>query len=177
MLPHEQRYKGFHFTLITVASAVIAKRARTTSIFRWDMIAIVSLSLATTTGLPVACIDFVFVDQQQVLKLAFLSKRGPNTERIAKRYGLRWSVLNELPGWTPHGSAPFDPMHNLYSGMFLFSESAHDTYSCTSGIVKSLWGDVIEDGFLLSHEQKSEFKEFMDGLEWPSQAGRLPVSI
>ena len=42
--------------------------------------------------------------------------------------------------------------------------------------MKSLWSDVIEDGHLLSVEQTQAFEEFMEGLQWPSQIGRLPVN-
>ncbi|CUA70797.1 U3 small nucleolar RNA-associated protein 6 homolog [Rhizoctonia solani] len=102
--------------------------------------------------------NFVYLDEDDILSL---SKQATESQaarnRIAKEYGIRWSVLNELPGWKPHASAPFDPMHCLYLG-----------------IVNRLWCDVIEDGYLLSTSQKAVFESFLLDLRWPSQIGRLP---
>ncbi|KDN50878.1 hypothetical protein RSAG8_00505, partial [Rhizoctonia solani AG-8 WAC10335] len=102
--------------------------------------------------------DFAYSDEWDILRLskeATTSQAARN--RIAKDYGIRWSVFNELPGWMPHGSAPFDPMHCLYLG-----------------IVNRLWCDVIEDGYLLNTRQKELFESFLGDLTWPSQIGRLP---
>lgn len=35
---------------------------------------------------------------------------------FASSHGIRWSAMNELPGWMPFDSAPLDLMHNLYLG-------------------------------------------------------------
>ncbi|KAG8732355.1 hypothetical protein FRC12_019304 [Ceratobasidium sp. 428] len=105
--------------------------------------------------------EFVYHDEWHILQLAKQATRGQAARnRIAKDHGIHWSVLNELPGWMPHASAPFDPMHCLYLG-----------------IVNSLWCNVIEDGYLLSTQQKSRFADFLSGLQWPSQIGRLPVCV
>ncbi|KAF8597814.1 hypothetical protein BDV93DRAFT_595840 [Ceratobasidium sp. AG-I] len=102
--------------------------------------------------------DFAFLDEFDILAI---SKRATEStqarDQIAADYGIRWSAFNDLPGWMPHGSAPFDPMHGLYLGL-----------------VNNFWGDVIEDGHMLSNEQKLQFEGFLAGLEWPSQIGRLP---
>lgn len=44
-----------------------------------------------------------------------------------------------------------------------------------TGIVNRLWCDVIEEGYLLSTQQKAVFEAFLLDLRWPSQIGRLPV--
>ncbi|KDN33733.1 hypothetical protein RSAG8_13176, partial [Rhizoctonia solani AG-8 WAC10335] len=102
--------------------------------------------------------DFTYLDEWHIIAL---SKQATESQaarnRIAKEHGIRWSAFNELPGWMPHASAPFDPMHCLYLG-----------------IVNRLWCDVIEDGYLLSTQQKAIFEAFLTSLRWPSQIGRLP---
>ena len=70
-------------------------------------------------------IDFVRLDQPEILQLAWRSNASQAAaKQISKVHGIRWSVLNELPGWTPHGSAPFDPMHNLYLGKLFLNHSS-----------------------------------------------------
>ncbi|KAF8670362.1 hypothetical protein RHS04_08618 [Rhizoctonia solani] len=103
---------------------------------------------------------FIYSDEWDILRLSKESKTNQEArKRIAKDYGIRWSVFNELPGWMPHSSAPFNPMHCLYLG-----------------IVNRLWIDVIEDGYLLNSRQEETFESFLSSLVWPSQIGRLPVS-
>lgn len=101
---------------------------------------------------------FEFSDEFDILAIAKRATASPEARKqIARDYGIRWSALNELPGWLPHASAPFDPMHCLYLG-----------------IVHSFWGDVIEDGHMLSSQQATLFEDFLGSLQWPSQIGRLP---
>lgn len=54
----------------------------------------------------------------EALQLAFDIRGADRDERneFAANNGVRWSALNELPGWLTYSSAPLDLMHNLYLG-------------------------------------------------------------
>jgi hypothetical protein len=61
--------------------------------------------------------DFIYSDKWDILQLSKESTTSAAARNcIAKDYGIQWSAFIELPGWMPHGLAPFDPMHCLYLG-------------------------------------------------------------
>jgi hypothetical protein len=65
-------------------------------------------------------LDFELRDDWDALQLSY-DIRGANAkdrQEFATEHGVRWSAMNELPGWLTYSSAPLDLMHNLYLGMF-----------------------------------------------------------
>ncbi|EIW73972.1 hypothetical protein CONPUDRAFT_160538 [Coniophora puteana RWD-64-598 SS2] len=75
-------------------------------------------------------------------------------------HGVRYSVLNDLPGWMPSASSPVDYMHNFYLG-----------------IVKRIYYDVINHGYLLDSARTSLYKDTINSIIWPSSIGRLPKNL
>ncbi len=63
--------------------------------------------------------DFDYRSEGRYLKYAFRArfKDQASREEISDRRGIRWSILNLLPGWFPASNGPPDKMHASYLGM------------------------------------------------------------
>lgn len=61
-------------------------------------------------------VGFEMRSDWEALQSAFDIRNADTDERNehAADHGIRWSALNELPGWMTYSSAPPDLMHNLY---------------------------------------------------------------
>jgi hypothetical protein len=67
-------------------------------------------------------LGFAMRDDWNAIQLAYDIRGADVKERnkFAASHGIRWSAMNELPGWMTYSSAPLDLMHNLYLGAPLF---------------------------------------------------------
>ncbi|KDN35234.1 hypothetical protein RSAG8_11765, partial [Rhizoctonia solani AG-8 WAC10335] len=119
------------------------------------------VDINTEKGYDIA--NLILTDEGLLLRKAYESKCARTKSArnlIHKEYGIRWSALNELPDWRPYGSAPVDPMHNLFLGL-----------------VSHCWNDVLITGLYFSAAQKRQFDQFLHNFEWPSGIGRLPNNL
>ena len=59
-----------------------------------------------------------------MLKHAFSSKdvSERREEAILRDYGMRWSIMNVLPGWLPASQTVLDFMHNMFLGTCLICD-------------------------------------------------------
>lgn len=67
--------------------------------------------------------DFHMRDDWKLLEHAHRSKLSTTKaarKSILDEHGVRYSVLNELPGWLPMRRSPIDFMHNFYGISFCF---------------------------------------------------------
>jgi hypothetical protein len=66
-------------------------------------------------------LGFVMRDDWQAIQLSYDVRGADIKERdnFAASHGIRWSAMNELPGWMTYSSAPLDLMHNFYLGQRL----------------------------------------------------------
>ncbi|KIJ59512.1 hypothetical protein HYDPIDRAFT_100577 [Hydnomerulius pinastri MD-312] len=78
---------------------------------------------------------------------------------ILDTHGVRYSILNELPGWLPRRRSPIDFMHNFYA------------------LVKRFLFDVITDGHLLDSAGWTLFQDTINSIIWPTGIGRLPKNL
>ncbi|KAG1751405.1 uncharacterized protein EDB91DRAFT_1234802 [Suillus paluster] len=85
--------------------------------------------------------------------------------RILDAMGVRYSCLDELPGWTPVQRSVVDFMHNFY-GQLLTTQ--------WQGIEHSFHSDIIVAGYLLGAAGWRVFQDTINGIIWPSGIGRLP---
>ncbi|KAF8595852.1 hypothetical protein BDV93DRAFT_456040 [Ceratobasidium sp. AG-I] len=107
--------------------------------------------------------SFVMRDNWEAIQLSYdIRETVSQHERdeFASAHGIRWSALNELPGWLPFDSAPLDLMHNLYLG-----------------VIRHLWADVLLEGYYFSNSQAEALESFINNLSWPSNIGRVPKNV
>ncbi|KAH9932537.1 uncharacterized protein B0H18DRAFT_1083280 [Fomitopsis serialis] len=86
-------------------------------------------------------------------------------EEIAERRGVRWSVLDALPGWMPARSSPPEFMH----ATFLVQ-------------VKHMFQEVLVGSGLFTTRSRndkpvSKLEEFLQTIWWPASSGRVPQKI
>lgn len=96
--------------------------------------------------------------------------------RILDATGVRYSCLNELPGWTPVQRSVVDFMHNFYGTIFPLNQGQLLTTQL-QGIEHSFQSDVIVAGYLLGAAGWRVFQDTINGIIWPSGIGRLPNNV
>ena len=99
------------------------------------------------------------IDHREHANEHLLANHRSKQEEIERNYGVRYSVLLELPYFDPIRMAVVDPMHNLFLG--------------TAKFVMQFWieNDILTKNDLLSIEQTvSQHKA-------PRSSGRLPTKI
>ncbi|KAF8837311.1 hypothetical protein BDN67DRAFT_991807 [Paxillus ammoniavirescens] len=80
-------------------------------------------------------------------------------KKIVDEFGVRWSVLNEIPGYCPVLCSPTDPVHNLF------------------GIVGHFHNEILVPGHFLNKVAWRKFQDNINAIIWPSQIGRLPTNL
>ncbi|CDO77902.1 hypothetical protein BN946_scf184624.g1 [Trametes cinnabarina] len=110
---------------------------------------------------------FQYRDDNRFLKYAYLSRDADAEQReeIAELRGVRWSVLDEIPGFNPAVNSPVDFMHAAYLG-----EAKH----VLQGI---LLGNAMFQARNSSDKPSERFQEFFDSIWYPSSVGRLPKKL
>ncbi|TFK61693.1 hypothetical protein BDN72DRAFT_777946, partial [Pluteus cervinus] len=101
------------------------------------------------------------------LKYSYRARQSEpeDAELIFQQRGVRWSVLNLLPGWEPSGSSPVDFMHCVMLGM-----------------IKHVTRVIFYNHGMFNSAGRGntmlvELEEFFDSIIWPTSVGRLPSSI
>ncbi|KAG2737679.1 hypothetical protein P692DRAFT_201674704, partial [Suillus brevipes Sb2] len=101
-------------------------------------------------------------DDWKLLEHAHRSKSSTTKaarKSILDEHGVRYSVLNELPGWLPMRRSPIDFMHNFYA------------------LVKRFLFDIVTTGHLLDSTGWDLFQDSINSVIWPSGIGRLPKNL
>ncbi|KAL1713956.1 hypothetical protein EV715DRAFT_210517 [Schizophyllum commune] len=106
--------------------------------------------------------EFVERDEWRHLKYSLRAKdAGPELQQeILDRRGVRYSVLNEVPGWYPGISNVVDFMHCAYLGM-------------TKHICKNI---LLKTG-MIDTRASTAMEEWYSTLIWPPSVSRMPPSI
>lgn len=62
--------------------------------------------------------EFQLRDDWEYLQHAFRAKDADRAERneISSEHGIRWSALDDLPGWLPAKNSPLEFMHATFLG-------------------------------------------------------------
>ncbi|KAG1813652.1 uncharacterized protein BJ212DRAFT_1447836 [Suillus subaureus] len=101
-------------------------------------------------------------DDWKLLEHAHRSKLSTTKaacKSILDEHGVRYSILNELPGWLPMRHSPIDFMHNFYA------------------LVKRFLFDIVMAGHLLNSMGWDLFQNSINSVIWPSGIGRLPKNL
>ncbi|KAH7917672.1 hypothetical protein BV22DRAFT_1108527 [Leucogyrophana mollusca] len=85
-------------------------------------------------------------------------------ETIAENRGVRWSIFNVLPGWTPAGSQVVEFMHAVFLTMV---KHLTKVIILKSGLLTGAAGGV---------KPLERLETFFANLVWPVEAARLPPS-
>ncbi|TFK58870.1 hypothetical protein BDN72DRAFT_781477 [Pluteus cervinus] len=105
-------------------------------------------------------------DDWRYLKYSFRARDHPDlAEDIFEARGVRWSALNELPGWLPAESSPVDFMHCVMLCM-----------------IKHLNRNILYNYGMYNSSSRREdpiatIEDFFKSIIWPSSTGRLPPSM
>ncbi|KZV89382.1 hypothetical protein EXIGLDRAFT_771823 [Exidia glandulosa HHB12029] len=86
-------------------------------------------------------------------------------EKLFKKFGVRWTIFNTLPGWGPRSKQVLDFMHAFYLGN-----------------VSHFWSNIVVHGYLISNvggasSPMRRFERFMNKIRWPGHIGRLPKNL
>lgn len=103
-------------------------------------------------------------------------------EEIANKKGVRWSALDELPGWMPAKNSPLEFMHATFLGKPHSQSIRVDNHTISAGEIKHVVQEIILGGGMLTsrgrHDKpKDKFNAFMRSVEWPGSMGRVPGEI
>ncbi|KAI0691885.1 hypothetical protein C8T65DRAFT_538235, partial [Cerioporus squamosus] len=111
--------------------------------------------------------NFDYRSEGRYLKYAFRArfKDQASREEIANRRGIRWSILNLLPGWWPASNGPPDKMHAAYLG-----EAKHVMQNL-------LYGSGMFTKRNSKDKPEEKFNEFLESVWWPGDAGRVPSGV
>ncbi|TFK59319.1 hypothetical protein BDN72DRAFT_780904, partial [Pluteus cervinus] len=111
--------------------------------------------------------ELKFRSDARYLEYSYRARKSDpdDAELIFQQRGVRWSVLNLLPGWEPSGSSPIDFMHCVMLCMIKH---------VTRGIFFNygMFNSVARGNTMLT-----ELEDFFDSVIWPTSVGRLPSSI
>ncbi|KAI0062605.1 hypothetical protein BV25DRAFT_1915767 [Artomyces pyxidatus] len=116
------------------------------------------------------CFDpekFKLRDDWRFIKYAYQSRYADpdDQEEIAAKRGVRWSVLDKLPGWMPGRDSPVDFMHSIFLG-----EVKHVVH-----------GILIKAGMFSERSRKDKpmerLEELLGRIWWPSTTSRIPTKI
>ena len=105
----------------------------------------------------ITSLDWVEVHREKCLLHLHASTKAQQ-KSIEKEYGIRYSVLLELPYFNPIRQTVIDPMHNLFLG--------------TAKRCMELWTKNV-----LSKQDIEIIEERMSRLQAPYSIGRLPLEI
>ncbi|KAG1812591.1 uncharacterized protein BJ212DRAFT_1448170 [Suillus subaureus] len=106
--------------------------------------------------------NFHMQDDWKLLEHAHHSKLSTTKaarKSILDEHGVRYSILNELPGWLPMRCSPIDFMHNFYV------------------LVKRFLFDIVMAGHLLDSTGWDLFQNSINSVIWPLGIGRLPKNV
>lgn len=98
-------------------------------------------------------------DHRSSIKLIQKAKNKTQREKLESKHGCRYSVLLELPYFDPVRMLVVDPMHNLFLG--------------TAKHMIRLW----IDNNVLTKEKFEHIQKVVDGMNVPSNIGRIPHKI
>jgi hypothetical protein len=91
---------------------------------------------------------------------------------------VRYSCLNDIPGWRPVNGAVLDYMHNFYGrANFIHGEVFRLINFLYPGIVNDFFKKILVGGYLLNKDKWREFEAIINGMIWPSGTGRLPTNV
>jgi hypothetical protein len=126
-------------------------------------------------------LDFVPKDDFIQLGNAERSRRATTNKartEILDETGVRYSCLNEVPGWRPVNGAILDYMHNFYGELILHTRTyLIKNSSLHSGIVNDFFKKILIGGYLLNKDKWSQFEAIINDMTWPSGTGRLPTNV
>ncbi|KAG2061047.1 hypothetical protein BDR06DRAFT_993204 [Suillus hirtellus] len=106
-------------------------------------------------------------DDHHMLRQSFYSKDATPTrqEAILRDHGVRFSILNVIPGWLPSRKSALDFMHCIFLG-----------------IISHLFMRMLFGGYMLSgmggiNSPKRQFEDIINAVRWPSHVTRLPKNL
>ncbi|KAG2757569.1 hypothetical protein P692DRAFT_20711205 [Suillus brevipes Sb2] len=106
-------------------------------------------------------------DDHHMLRQSFYSKDATpaRQEAILRDHGVRFSILNVIPGWLPSRKSALDFMHCIFLG-----------------IISHLFMRVLFGGYMLSgmggiNSPKRRFEDIINAVRWPSHVTRLPKNL
>ena len=139
-------------------------------------------TLLTSSALTLLeILDFVPKDDFIQLGNAERSRRATMNKawtEILNETGVRYSCLNEVPGWRPVNGAILDYMHNFYGELILHTRTCLiKNSSFHSGIVNDFFKKILVGGYLLNKDERSQFEAIINNMIWPSETGRLPTNV
>ncbi|KAG2055668.1 hypothetical protein BDR06DRAFT_989036 [Suillus hirtellus] len=106
-------------------------------------------------------------DDYHMLRQSFYSKDATpaRQEAILRDHGVRFSILNVIPGWLPSRKSALDFMHCIFLG-----------------IISHLFMHVLFGGYMLLgmggiNSPKRQFEDIINAVRWPSHVTRLPKNV
>ncbi|KAH9834853.1 uncharacterized protein C8Q71DRAFT_710648 [Rhodofomes roseus] len=103
-------------------------------------------------------------DDWRFLKYAFRARISDSEARdeIAEKRGIRWSILDALPGWMPAQNSPPEPMHANYLVQ-----------------IKHTFQEILVGSGMFTARSRNDkpltkFEDFLNSIWWPSSSGRVP---
>lgn len=111
--------------------------------------------------------SFVLKDDSELLRQKFRSKdAGPQRQDdINNRYGVRFSAMDWIPGWTPSMQTPLDFMHCIFLG-----------------IVAYLWNHILGAAHMFGgiggeDSPRQRLDRVMKSIQWPGCVSRVPKNV